>query len=235
MASDDGNNTITVTTSNSNYSSTTTTSEAPVITNEPAMEYPSSESSSSVIPTTVANSEDLSSNIHNINNNTNNQVHRDESGQQEVDDEEIEFSERNEDDDDITVVSPLDDRRSSLHRSLHGTSRLLFGPTNTTPTNASSHRWVMSSPPLDEANEISNRQNELLRDLEQLQSYNCCHFATWCLIPTILMIFVLICVFHGPNNMYCLENPAPGVTCIQQGRLFSQAFIARCTCSSIDI
>lgn len=145
-----------------------------------------------------------------------------------------------EEDDDITIIS--------LERPRHMTAHHLFlrtpaaAATDGRNGTRQAATWILAS--RDTTNiahagptsveDEEHQLNRVLRDLERIQSYNCCHFMIWCLVPTVLLIFVLVCVYQdSKNNPSCTSSP--GLTCTVTDRSYYQMFLARCKCDSVTI
>jgi hypothetical protein len=146
-----------------------------------------------------------------------------------------------EEEDDITIIS-LDRPRNTV------THHLFLRPPAAAATDGSRNgiggqaRWILATRDATSIAHATNTSvedeehqlNRVLRDLERIQSYNCCHFMIWCLVPTVLLIFVLVCVYQDTkNDPICASSP--GLTCTITERSYYQLFLARCKCDSVTI
>jgi len=125
------------------------------------------------------------------------------------------------DDDTVTIIDPIIPSNDYIHlRQLRDRS----------------HRWTLRERQWVEWNATYDAGDEelrhatVLREIEQLQSANFCHFAVLCVVPTILLIIVLAGAFSPSEE--CIST-LPGIMCQEDDRLFIHAFTTRCVCTSI--
>jgi hypothetical protein len=144
-----------------------------------------------------------------------------------------------EEEDDVTIISLDRPRNMTTHH-------LFLRPPATAATNGRNgigqSRWILATRDATSIAHAANvsvedeehQLNRVLRDLERIQSYNCCHFMIWCLVPTVLLIFVFVIVYQDTkNNPAC--SSSPGLTCTVTDRSYYQMFLARCKCDSVTI
>jgi hypothetical protein len=145
-----------------------------------------------------------------------------------------------EEDDDVTII-PLDRPNPTTAHHV-----LLQTPTNSDNygrTATGQAAWILATRDTGGTAALEDdevRLNRILRDLERVQSYNCCHFMIWCLVPTVLLIFVLVCVYQDTkNNPPCSSTSsltgAGTLTCTLEDRSYYQMFLARCKCEAATI
>jgi len=74
------------------------------------------------------------------------------------------------------------------------------------------------------------RRDAMRREVERVQRTNFAHFLLLCLIPTSLLLIVLASVLG--DNGGCVGGP---VSCVNEPRMFVNAFTTRCICDAVEI